>query len=134
MKANNKTAQMFGYCSPTLASRSGLKKISEQITKIPVLIIGTKRLAMIMPRTGFFFLKSLKTKPATNPAIVHLSKHARNVPTGLIGIKMANVDGERSAIMPLKKPTTAPERGPQITAAITIVIKDKLMLTGPNCK
>ena len=106
----------------------------QQMTNMPVLIMGTSKLETIKATTWFFFLRSLKTNPATRPATVHLSKHAKTVPTGLIGIKTAIVDGERRAIMPLKKPTTAPERGPQMTAAITIVIRDKLMLTGPNCK
>ena len=68
------------------------------------------------------------------PAIVHLSKHAITVPMVLIGINNAIVDGENKTIMPLKKPSTAPDNGPYKIAAKTIATSDKLMLTGPNCK
>ena len=101
---------------------------------IAVLITGTKKLDTKSPIILFLFLKALNTKPATKPAIVVLSKHASTVPTGLSGIKIAKVDGESKAIKPLKKPTTAPDNGPHNAAANTIVIKDKLILTGPNCK
>ena len=72
--------------------------------------------------------------PANKPASVVFNKHAKTVPAGLIGIKIARVDGESKAIKPLKKPTTAPESGPHIIAANTIVTKDKLILTGPKVR
>ena len=49
-------------------------------------------------------------------------------------MKSAKVEGENKAIKPLKKPSIAPDIGPYKIAAMTIVTKDKLMLTGPNCK
>lgn len=134
MTPKTRKAPMFGKASPTPLSKNGLKKMRQNITNIAVLITGTKKLESNKPMSLWFFLSALNTKPATRPATVHLSKHARTVPMGLIGIKIAKVDGENNAKMPLKKPTTAPERGPHIAAAKTIVIKDKLILTGPNCK
>ena len=127
-------APMFGYVSPIPLSRKGRKKIKQNIVKMAVLTIGTKALENNKAKPLFFFLIALKTKPATKPATVVLSKHARTVPIGLIGMKIANVEGDNKAIAPLKKPTTAPLNGPHIAAANTIVIKDKLILTGPNCK
>ena len=127
-------APMFGKVSPTPLSKNGLKKRRQNITKIVVFMTGTKKLDNNNPVNLCFFLSALNTIPATIPATVHFNKHANTVPTGLIGMKIANVDGENSAITPLKKPTTAPESGPHIAAANTMVIKDKLILTGPNCK
>ena len=63
-----------------------------------------------------------------------LSKHATTVPKGLTGINSAIVDGENKITMPQKKPNIAPDKGPYRTAASTIATKDRLMLTGPNCK
>ena len=100
----------------------------------PVLITGTDKLQSINAKTRFLSLRSLKIKPATNPAIVHLVKHARKVPKGLTGINNANVVGETRAMMPLKKPTIAPDIGPPKIAAIVTATNDKLILTGPNCK
>ena len=99
-----------------------------------VLITGTKKLETSKPTILFLFLNALNTKPATRPATVVLSKQASTVPIGLSGMKIAKVDGESKAIKPLKKPTTAPEKGPHITAAKTMAIKDRLRLTGPMCK
>ena len=127
-------APIFGNCSPTPLSKKGRKNIKQQTENRPVFTIGTIKLEIIKPKTWFLFLKSLNDKPASKPAIVVFNKQAMTVPAGLIGIKIANVEGENKAIMPLKKPTTAPESGPHIAAANTIVIKDKLMFTGPNCK
>ena len=127
-------APIFGNVSPTPLSKNGLKKMRQNTPNIVVLITGTKKLDSNKPKRLCFFLSALNTRPAIIPATVHLSKHARIVPAGLIGMKMANVDGENRAIMPLKKPTIAPESGPHIAAANTIVIIDKLILTGPNCK
>ena len=101
---------------------------------MPVLIIGTNRLETIRPTILFFFFNRLKTKPDTNPARVHLSKHASTVPTGLTGMKIAIVDGDNKAMMPLKKPTIAPDAGPASTAAKTMATSEMLMLTGPICK
>ena len=127
-------APIFGNVSPTPLSKNGLKKMRQNTTNIAVLMTGTKKLDTSKPASLCFFLSALNTRPATMPATVHFNKQARTVPTGLIGMKIANVEGENKAIMPLKKPTTAPESGPHIAAANTIVIKDKLMFTGPNCK
>ena len=129
-----RNAPILGKVSPTPLSKNGLKKMRQNIVNIPVLMTGTKKLDNNKPTSLFFFLSALNTRPATMPATVHLSKHAKMVPAGLIGIKIARVDGENNAIMPLKKPTIAPERGPHIAVANTMVIKDKLILTGPNCK
>ena len=134
MTPNIKNAPISGQASLTPLSKKERKNNKQNITNMPVLIIGTSAPEIRSATTLFLFLSKLNTKPATKPAIVVLSKQARTVPTGLIGIKIAKVDGDNKAIKPLKKPTTAPERGPHIAAASTIVIKDKLMLTGPNCK
>ena len=134
MTPKMRNAPMLGNASLIPLSKNGLKKMRQNIVNIPVLITGTKKLDNNKPTSLFFFLSALNTIPAIIPATVHLSKHAKMVPAGLIGIKIARVDGENNAIMPLKKPTLAPERGPHIAAANTIVIKDKLILTGPNCK
>ena len=128
-----RNAPMLGNVSLTPLSRNGRKKIKQHATKIPVFIIGTNKLMTTKAKIVFFFCKSGKMKPATRPAIVHLLKQAMTVPTGLIGIKIANVDGENSAIMPLKKPTIAPEIGPPNAAAKTIVTSERLMFTGPSC-
>ena len=104
------------------------------MTNIAVLITGTKKLDNNKPATLCFFLSALNIKPATKPATVHFNRQASTVPMGLMGMNIANVDGENNAITPLKKPTTAPERGPHIAAAKTIVTKERLILTGPNCK
>ena len=107
-----KKAPMLGKVSLTPLSKNGLKNIKQNIVNIPVLITGTKILATTKPKIAFFFLNKENTKPATSPAIVVFVKHARTVPRGLIGIKMANVEGENRAITPLKKPSIAPDIGP----------------------
>lgn len=129
-----KKAPILGNASPTPLSRNGLKKMKQKAENIPVLSIGTVTLARTRPNVWLFFFNKENTKPATRPATVVLTKQARTVPIGLIGIKMASVDGEKSAIKPLKKPSIAPDRGPYRTAPITMVVNDKLILTGPNCK
>ena len=91
-------------------------------------------LERINAKTKFFFLRHLKMKPAANPASVHFVKQAKKVPTTLIGMNKAIVDGDKRAITPLKKPTIAPEAGPAKTAAMTTATSDKLILTDPNCK
>ena len=106
----------------------------QHMIKIPVLMIGTNKLETIKPKVLFFFFNKLKTSPLTKPARVHFSKQASTVPTTLTGMKTAIVDGDNKAMMPLKKPTMAPETGPASTAAKTIAINEMLMLTGPNCK
>ena len=118
----------------TLLSKIGRKKIRAKIMKIPVLMIGTNKLEATNASVWFFFFNKLKTSPHTKPARVHFSKQASTVPTTLTGMKTAIVDGDNKAIMPLKKPTIAPEIGPAITAAKTIATNETLMLTGPNCK
>ena len=118
----------------TLDSKIGRKNINAKIIKIAVLITGTKKLESNKAPALVFFFNKLKIKPATIPATVHFNKHASTVPTGLIGMNIAKVDGENKAIIPLKKPTIAPEIGPHIAAAKTMVTSDKLILTGPNCK
>ncbi len=127
-------APIFGKESLTPLSKNGRKNTRLHVAKIAVLIIGTSALDNSKAITLFLFFNPWKTKPATKPAIVVFNKHARTVPIGLIGINNANVEGESNAIKPLKKPTTAPDNGPQMTPAKTIVINDKLILTGPNCK
>ncbi len=129
-----RTAQMFGKSVETLLSKKDRKNNKQNMVNIPVLIIGTRILASNNPKILLLFLRALNTKPATKPAIVVFKRQASTVPTGLIGINIARVDGENSAITPLKKPTTAPENGPHITAAKTMAIKDRLRLTGPRCK
>ena len=124
--------QIFGNAVPTPLSRKGRKNNMQNTVNIPVLMMGTKILDKIKARTAFLFFKALNTNPAIKPAIVVFNKQAKTVPNGLIGIKRASVDGDNNAIKPLKKPTNAPDKGPHIAAANTIVIKDKLMLTGPN--
>ncbi len=99
---------------------------------MPVFTIGTIKLAKTRPMILFLFFNKLKANPDKTPAKVVFKRQTITVPIGLIGINMASVDGENSAIMPLKKPRIAPDNGPYKTAAITIVINDKLMLTGPN--
>ena len=127
-------APMFGKVSPTPLSKKGRKKIKQNTENKPVLTIGTIKLARIKPTKLFLFLNNLNNKPANRPANVVFNKQAKIVPTGLIGIKIANVEGDNSAIKPLKKPSIAPDIAPYKTAAMTIVISDKLMLTGPNCR
>lgn len=129
-----KKAPMLGNDSLTPLSRNGLKNIKLKPANIPVLITGTSTLAKTRPTYGFFFFIKENTKPAIKPAAVVFNKHVRTVPTGLKGMKSAKVEGEKRAIRPLKKPSIAPEIGPYSIAAITIVVKDKLILTGPNCK
>ena len=129
-----KNAPMFGNCSPTPLSKKGRKKTRAEPEKIPVLMTGTKILASIKPIRLFLFLNSLKTKPATKPAIVHLDKQAKMVPNKLKGINMAIVLGDINTMRPLKNPSTAPDNGPYKTAAKTTVTNDKLILTGPICR
>ena len=129
-----RNAPALGNCSLTPLSKKGRKNNKQKMIKMPVLITGTKKLDVNNAATLLFFLRALNMSPVTRPATVHFNKHAKTVPIGLIGIKMAKVEGENKAITPLKKPTTAPDRGPQIAAAKTIVIKERLILTGPNCK
>ena len=127
-------APIFGNLSLTPLSKNGRKNIRHITAKMPVLTIGTMKLEISKAKTLFFFFKRLNNIPANKPASVVFNKHAKTVPTGLIGIKIASVDGESKAIKPLKKPTTAPESGPHIIAANTIVTKDKLILTGPKVR
>ena len=135
MKPISKTIQIFGKAPlETFASKTGRKKINAKTIKMPVLMIGTNRLAIINATVLFLFFNKLKTSPLTKPARVHFSKQASTVPATLTGMKTAIVDGDNKAMMPLKKPTIAPETGPAITAAKTIATNEMLMLTGPNCK
>ena len=129
-----RNAPMLGNVSPMPLSKKERKNNKQKTEKRPVLTIGTIKLERTSPTTLFLFLKILKTKPAAKPAIVVFSKQATTVPTGLIGIKIAKVEGDNKAIKPLKKPNIAPDKGPYNTAAITIVTNDKLMFTGPNCR
>ena len=135
MKPTNKKTQIFGKAPlVTLASKIGRKKIRAMIMKIPVLIIGTNKLAIIKARIVFFFLIALNAKPDTKPASVHFKRQASIVPTRLTGMKTAIVDGDNKAMIPLKKPTIAPDNGQPNTAARTTATKEMLMLTGPNCR
>jgi len=102
------------------------KKMKQQIEKIPVLTIGTIRPATIRAIKRFFLIIKLNKSPATTPAKVHFNKHVMNVPIGEIDIKKA-VDGDTSAIMPLKKPTIPPDKGPHNAAAITTARSETLM-------
>lgn len=111
----------------------GLKNTKQHNAKMPVFIRGTSMLAITIP-SAFLFSNNLKINPATKPAIVHFNKQAMTVPIGLYGINRASVDGENKIMMPLKKPSTAPDNGPYNTAAKTIATKAILILTGPNCK
>lgn len=129
-----KKAPMFGYISPIPASKKGRKIIKLVNEKIPVLMIGTRMLIKIRAKYLFFFFNRLKTKPAINPAIPVFNKQTNTVPRGLSGINMANVSGDKRVIKPLKKPRTAPENGPNIAAAITIVTSEIFKLIGPMCK
>ena len=129
-----KNAPMFGNVSLTPLSRKGRKNNKQTTEKIPVLMTGTKILAIIKPTKLFLFLNNLNNNPATKPAIVHFNKQAITVPTGLIGMKIAIVEGESKTIKPLKKPSTAPDNGPYSTAPKTTVTSDKLILTGPICR
>ena len=65
------------------------------------------------------------------PATVHLAKQTTTVAYGLIGTKIANVDGDNKAIRPLKKPRIAADIGPHKTAPKTMAINVKLILTKP---
>ena len=103
------------------------------MVNIPVLTTGTMILATIKPIVCFFFKKE-NANPANRPARVVFNKHKKTVANGLRGIKIAKVDGEKSTNKPLKKPSVAPDKGPNRTAAKTIVTNERLMLTGPNCK
>ena len=47
--------------SPAPPARIGLKKIKQTTEKMPVLMIGTKTLAQMIPTSWFLFLKSLNT-------------------------------------------------------------------------
>ena len=94
---------------------------------------GTKSPASTKAKTLFLLTNALKTKPATKPAIVHFVRHAKNVPMTLVVMKSDNVDGETMTMMPLKKPTTAPDKGPAKTAAITIATSERLRLIVPSC-
>ena len=129
-----KKAPMFGNVSLTPLSKKGRKNNKQTTEKIPVLITGTKILAIINPMRLFLFLNNLNTNPATKPAIVHFNKQAITVPTGLIGMKIAIVEGESKTIKPLKNPITAPDNGPYNTAPKTTVTSDRLILTGPICR
>ena len=129
-----KKAPIFGNCSPTPLSKKGRKKIKQNTENKPVLTTGTVMLDKIRPSISFLFLNNLNNNPASKPATVVFNKQARIVPTGLIGIKMAKVEGENNAIKPLKKPNIAPDKGPYNTAAKTIVTSDRLIFTGPSCR
>ena len=134
MTPKMRNAPMFGKPFSTPLSKKGRKKIKANTENKPVLTIGTIKLAMIRPIRLFLFLNNLKRRPAHKPANVVFNKHARTVPKGLIGMNSPRVDGESNAIKPLKKPNIAPDKGPYNTAAKTIVINDRLILTGPNCR
>ena len=120
--------------SPAPPAKIGLKKIKQIAEKRPVLIMGTRILAKIIPSNWFLFFSALYMKPATRPASVVLSRHAATVPKGLTGINIAIVDGENKTITPQKKPNIAPDKGPYKTAASTMATNERLILTGPNCK
>ena len=133
---NIKKAPIFGKVSLTPLSRNGLKNINAPMQNKPVLIIGTSALATnkpkYLPTVPPSFSNKRYTKLAARPARVHLSRHTKTVATGLIGIKIAMVDGENNAIMPLKKPKIIAEIGPHHTAAKTTATKVKLIFAGPN--
>ena len=131
-KMRNK--KIFGNCSPTPLSKKGRKNNKAKTENTVVLTIGTRALDMIKPTIWFLFLNSLKIKPARKPAKEVFNKQTRIVIAGLMGINMAKVDGEKIAIRPLKKPTTAPDNGPYKIPASTMVTRERLILTGPNCK
>ena len=133
MTPKMRNAPIFGNCSPTPLSKKGRKNNKQKMENKPVLTIGTNALETARATTLFLFLIKLNTMPATKPATVVFNKHANTVPTGLIGMNNAWVDGDKRAIKPLKKPTTAPLRGPHTAAANTIAVKDRLKLTGPTC-
>ena len=128
-----KKAPMFGNCVPTPLSKNERKKMRQPMQKVPVLTTGTDMLAKISPKRRFFFLKSLNIKPAATPANVHFNKHTTTVPTGLMGINNAIVDGDNKAIIPLKKPNIAPDTGPHKTPAKTTATNERLILAGPIC-
>lgn len=134
MMPKMRNAPILGKASPTPLSKKGRKKIKQNTENKPVLTIGTIMLAKINPTKLFLFLNNLKTNPARKPAIVVFNKQARIVPSGLIGIKIVNVEGDKRAIRPLKKPNIAPDKGPYNAAAKTIVTSDRLIFTGPNCR
>ena len=131
---NIKKAPIFGKASLIPLCKNGWKKIKAPMANSPVLIIGTIALAIMSANNSLFFLNSLYNKLATMPATVHLIKQTITVPYGLIGIKMAKVDGDKRAIKPLKKPRIAADIGPHKTAAKTMVINDKFMFTRPIWK
>ena len=105
-------APIFGKASPTPLSKKGRKNNKQNTLKIPVFTIGTVKLAKIRPMRLFLFLNNLNNNPAKRPAKAVFNKHARTVPNGLIGMKMAIVEGDNKAIKPLKKPNIAPDKGP----------------------
>ena len=117
---------------PAPPTSMGRKNTSVKTQKINVFMTGTITPARMIPSSWFLSLKSLNRKPATKPAIVHLHKQAITVPAGLTGMNIASVEGENKAMMPLKKPTIAPDNGPYNTAAKTIATSEILILTGPN--
>ena len=129
-----RNAPILGNASPTPLSKKGRKNNRLKAEKSPVFTIGTAKLERTKPTTLFLFLNNLKMKPAAKPARVVFNRQVMTVPSGLIGINIAIVDGDNKTINPLKKPNIAPDKGPYNTAAITIVTSDKLMFTGPNCK
>ena len=115
----------------TNPSNIGLKNISVKIEKIPVLSTGTAIATKIDPTT-VFFLKAFIMKPATSPATVVLSKHAKIVPIGLTTKKTDNVLGEIKTITPQTSPRNPPTIGPYRIAPIQIGIRDKLILANPG--
>ena len=60
-----------------------------------------------------------------------MSKQTRIVPTTLIGINTAAVDGANKTITPDKNPRSAAGKEPYMIAHKAIGIKDRLMETGP---
>lgn len=114
-----------------ILANNGLKNKIENNAKMPVFNTGTIIEAKIEDNKSCFFLSKLATIPATIPAIVVLSKHARTVPTGLIEKKMEIVEGENKVNAPETNPKNPPTTGPYNMAPKEIIINEKFKLANP---
>ena len=105
----NKAAEtLSGLISKSLC----LKKMTQNIAKIPVLMTGTAIEERIEPNKSFLFFKALKINPAATPAIVVFNRHANMVPTGLTTKKYDIVLGEIKVNAPETSPKNPPTIGP----------------------
>ena len=124
----NKAAEtLFGLISNSLC----LKKIRQNIANIPVFITGVAIEQRIEPNKSFLFLSALAMNPATTPAKVVFSKHARIVPNGLTAKKQEIVLGENKVKAPETNPKNPPTTGPYKIAPKVIIIKEKFKLAKP---